>query len=76
MLHTYETAYAFHYPRYSALWARKERAACEGARADIYATIAAQGDARDAYAGKLYAELDAVRDRLTLLNAQTQGARK
>jgi hypothetical protein len=70
---TYAAAYAAHYPRYTALWSTRSIGACLGAREDIYATLRAQGDERTPYTGKLYAELDAIRDReLDLANRRNR----
>lgn len=62
MLHTYEDAYAMYAPQYRTQYARKSARACHAAIREINATLKLHD--RGAYTGKLYAELDAARDRL------------
>lgn len=63
MHRTYSEAYAFHYPRFQQAYRVAGKAGCQHARADIYATLALHPE-QSPYTGKLYAELDAIRDRL------------
>lgn len=57
---TYEEAYAFYAPMMRRRWARSTKAARAAAIADINAVLKLHE--RGPYVGKLYAELDAVRD--------------
>ena len=63
----YKQSYALHYPRYSAMWSRKHAWQCRYAQEDIHTALRLMPDADPAYLGKLYAELDAVRDRMMIL---------
>ena len=62
VLNTYEDAYAHYAPLFRSTYRMKSRAACESAIEDINETLRLHD--RNAYTGKLYAELDAARDRL------------
>lgn len=71
MYRTYNEAYSAHYPRYSQYYRTKSRVECEYARDDINETLVIVSHNQineDPYVGKLYAELDAVRDRLMQLD--------
>ena len=76
-LRTYQEAYAHHAPRYREYYADKSSRACCAARDDILDTMhvmavnlrCGEGLMADPYTGKLYAELDAVRDRLMNLRS-------
>lgn len=64
----YRMAYAKYYPLYVMRWETRARHECVYARHDIVATLHACGENDPAYVGKLYAELDAVRDRVLVLD--------
>ncbi len=71
-LRTYQEAYAHHAPRYREFYAAKSEHACCAARDDILDTmhmLALNLRHYDPYTGKLYAELDAVRERLMNLHS-------
>jgi len=76
-LRTYQEAYAHHAPRYREYYATKTVRECNAAREDILNTMqvmavnlrCGEGLMADPYMGKLYAELDAVRDRLMNLRS-------
>jgi hypothetical protein len=59
---TYEEAYAQWAPFYRAAYAHRTRASCEYAIGDINQVLKLHE--RGLYTGKLYAELDAARERL------------
>lgn len=59
----YCQSYAYYAPSFRQLWKSQGSVACHAAMADIYATLPLH-DHESAYSGKLYAELDAIRDRL------------
>lgn len=70
---TYAEAYAMHYPRYARYYRLASYHACIGARIDIIDTMrVVQATQRmgDPYVGKLYAELDAVRERIRAIEAR------
>jgi hypothetical protein len=60
----YNEAFAKYAPIMRARWIGKPAASLAYAKSDILAALHAQSgiDGNDAYVGKLYAELDAVRD--------------
>lgn len=66
MHHTYEQAYAYHYPRFQEAYRLAPLQACLGARKDIYDTLVYHYG-RTPYEGKLMAELDAARERISVL---------
>ena len=71
-LRTYQEAYAHHAPRYREFYATKSERACCAARDDILDTmhvLALNLRHDDPYTGKLYAELDAVRERMMNLRS-------
>ena len=61
MFATYEDAFAHYAPMYRAHWSRSRKEARDYAARDILATLKLH-DERTPYVGKLYAELDAIRD--------------
>jgi hypothetical protein len=61
MFHSYEDAFAYYAPIYRHYWRLSRKEARDYARADILATLKLH-DERTPYVGKLYAELDAIRD--------------
>jgi hypothetical protein len=69
-LRTYEEAYAHYAPIFQRQWATANvtQATCIRARDDIQQTLALH-KACNPYTGKLYAELDAIRDRLMNLRS-------
>jgi hypothetical protein len=72
-MNDYGSAYAHYAPIFRDMYAARSRLACESARADISETLRLRsvewaGANRDPYAGKLWAELDAVRDRLMAIS--------
>ena len=68
MHRNYEEAYACYAPIYRAQWgaANVTLDVCKRAMADIYAALRLHSE-RTPYTGKLWAELDAVRERLAAL---------
>ena len=67
MHHTYEEAYAAHYPQFQKAYKSAPLQACLGARKDIYETLV-HHYGRTPYEGKLMAELDAARERIMVLS--------
>lgn len=61
MFASYEEAYAFYAPVFRRQWKGRDLPAAVRARADILDTLRLHEE-RTPYVGKLYAELDAVRD--------------
>jgi len=62
----YSTAYAEHAPRYRTIWRNRDVKECRGALRDIHETLAIHSGPSE-YTGKLWAELDAIRDRVIIL---------
>lgn len=60
----YRMSYARNYPLYVMRWEDRKPSECYYAQRDIHATLKACPDADPAYIGKLWAELDAIRDRM------------
>jgi NAD-specific glutamate dehydrogenase len=69
---THEQAYALYAPYFREQYRAKSRAACESAIEDINETLRCHE--RNAYTGKLYAELDAARDRLAAYRNKSRAA--
>lgn len=67
MTRTYEEAFAFHSPIYRQLYKARSLQSARSAIKDIQETLALHND-RGSYAGKLWAELDAARDRIMVLS--------
>lgn len=61
-LYSYEAAFAYYAPLFRSQWKTLSPEACAASKADILETLALHRE-RSPYVGKLYAELDAIRDR-------------
>lgn len=69
MYRTYEESYAAHYPKFQDAYRDAPMQACQGARKDIYQTLVYH-HGRTPYEGKLMAELDAARERISTIESK------
>jgi len=70
---SYEEAFAHFAPIFRDMWKTRSVAACAAAKRDIVETLPLHQE-RNAYVGKLYAELDAIRDREAAMNPKPRCA--